>query len=186
MKSDVYTETQGIEYILSEVERVGRFCNLIPSDVMKLRLLAEEMAGMAVRLFDDIDYEFYVENEDRLFTLNLTVKTLVSPGQKGRVMSLSKSGKNEAEKGFLGKIGSIFGGLIAGEGGIDPVPSMYKDIGFDTPTYFSMAMYNKEILKKTKREEWDGIEKSIIEKLAKDVLISVSNNKVRMSALIEF
>ena len=194
MKSDIYTEKHGMEPILAEAERIGAFCKLPPSASGKLRLLAEEMLSLTVRLFDDLKYEFFIENDGRVFTLHLSVNTLVSSEQKEKLISLSSRGENQATKGIFGKISGIFEGLLLGSGEYAEIAaSCWDEVGMTpywggmgmTP-YFSLAVYQNEMPKTAKKEEWDGLEKSIIATLAKDMIIGVKNKKVEMIALIEF
>jgi hypothetical protein len=191
MKSDIYTQKQGIEQILSETKRLGEFCNLPPVASDKLRLLAEEMLSLTVRLFDNLEYEFFVENEGCRFTLNLSAKTLVSPQQKEKLLSLTRNGENEATKGIFGKISTIFENLLTGSAEYTPVVrAYYPDIphlyGMDMSAYFSLSAFQGERPYKPDDEQWDGLEKSIIATLAKEMVIGVRNNKVEMIAVIEF
>ena len=192
MKSDIYTEKNGIEHILSETERLGAFCQLSSSAMGKLRLLAEEMLGLTVRLFDELSYEFFIENQDRLFILNLSVKTIVSSAQKEKLLSLSSSGENKATKGIFGKISAVFESLLIDTGEYVPIATPY-DTGFmphysgmGMATYFSLSSYQNEMSKKAKKEDWDDLEKSIIAILAKEMVIGVKNKNVEMIAVIEF
>lgn len=194
MKSDIYTHKNGIEYILSETERVGVFCKLPPSSVGKLRLLAEEMLSLTVRLFDNLKYEFFIENDSHRFTLNLSVKTIVNSAQKEKMLSLSSHDENKATRGICGKIGGIFESLLMDIGecsrlsvphGDDTGMATYWE-GMGMTAYFSLAAYQNEMPEKNPKEDWDELEKSIIAKLAKDVVIGVKNKKVEMITIIEF
>jgi len=185
MKSDIYTNEHGIEHILAEAERIGQFCNLPPVASGKLRLLAEEMLGLTVRMFENLKYEFFIENEDRRFTLNLSAKTIVKLNQKDKLLSLSASGENKAAKGIFGKISGIFESLIMEENENDQIHvPIYDSMGL--MTYFTLSSYQEERPKKPADEEWDGLEKSIIATLAKEMIIGVKSGKVEMIAVIEF
>ncbi|MCL2096343.1 MAG: hypothetical protein FWH10_05485 [Oscillospiraceae bacterium] len=188
MKSDIYTEQHGTEAILGEVDRIGKFCRLSPSAAGKLRLLTEEMLGLTVRLFENLKYEFYVENEERRFILNLSAETFVSSSKKEKILSLSSSGENNmASKGIFGKISGIFESLLTANGEYDPIYVPHYD-SMGIATYFSLASYQNAIPKILKEEDdqWDGLERSIIATLAKDVIIGVRNNKAEMLVIIEF
>ena len=193
MKSDIYTEKNGIENILSETERLGDFCKLSPSAKGKLRLLAEEMLGLTVRLFDELSYEFFIENEEKRFTLNLSVRTIVSSSQKEKMLSLSSRNENKATKGFFGRISGIFESLLMDTGEYVQIASPY-DLGImplysgmgSMTTYFSLSSYQSEMSKTAKKEDWDDLEKSIIAALAKDMVIGVKNKNVEMIAVIDF
>ena len=194
MKSDVFTDKTGIDHILSETERLGTFCKLFRSDASKLRLLAEEMLGLTVRLFDGLSYEFFIENEGQRFTLNLSAKTLVNIKQKEKLLSLSSRGENKAEKGIFGRITGVFENLLMDTGEILQISAPYGDdtgmatywAGMGMTAYFSLSSYQNEVSQKAEKEDWDDLEKSIIASLAKDVVIGVRASKVEMIAVIEF
>ena len=184
MKSDIYTDKHGIETIISEVERIGIFYRLSPSAVGKLRLLAEEMLGLTVRLFDNLRYEFYVEREEKCFTLNLLTETAVTQSKKDKMLSLSKNGENKATKGIFGKISGIFESLLIDDGTYEQILIPYYD-GMGISTYFSLSVYRNELPQTDNEDQWDGLEKSIIATLAKDVIIGVRNKRVEMIVVID-
>jgi len=191
MKSDIYTGEQGIEHILSETKRIGEFCKLPPVASDKIRLLAEEMLSLTVRLFENLSYEFFIENEGQRFTLNLSAETLVSKGQKEKLLSLSSSGENEATKGIFGKISAVFENLLTGNDEYAQIAGVYYSeiphlYGMDMTPYFSLSSFQDERPKKPDDEQWDGLEKSIIATLAKDMVIGVRNKRVEMIAIIDF
>ena len=194
MKSDIYTEKNGIEHILGETERIGAFCKLSPSAKGKLRLLAEEMLSLTVRLFDELSYEFFIENEERSFTLNLSAKTVVSPSQKEKLLSLSSRNENKATKGIFGRISGVFESLLMDTGEYGQIAAPYMDEmsmmthwgGSGMAAYFSLSSYQNEMSKTAKKEDWDDLEKSIIATLAKEVVVGVRNKKVEMIVVIEF
>ncbi|MDR2546326.1 MAG: hypothetical protein LBC96_02290 [Lachnospiraceae bacterium] len=186
MKSDIYTHEHGIEHILAQIDKLGVFCDLHPEDMGKLRLLAEEMLGLTVRMFENLRYEFFIEKTDwRRFTLNLSAATFVKSSQRDKLVSLSSKGENKAEKGFFGKISGIFESLIMDEHEYDRVYVPHYD-SMGLVSYFALSDFHEEHPKKPDDEQWDGLEKSIIATLAKDMVIGVKSGKVLMIAVIEF
>ena len=188
MKSRVFNGAHGMEHILDETERFGNSCGLPAGNAIKLRLLAEEMMGLTVRLFEDLEYEFFIENEGVRFTVRLSAKTLVSMKQKDKILSLSNSGDNAATKGVLGKISGIFQDLLIvsreSADDLSPVPVTYDGIG--NLMYFSMSEYRSWLNDEASEDQWDGMEKSIIANIVGDVTVRVKNNRVEMAAVIEF
>jgi len=189
MKSDIFNQQHGVEHILNETERFGVFSKLPSAGVMRLRLLTEELLGLTVRLFDDLKYEFTIENEGQRFTLRLKASTIVSLDQKSKMLSLSSRGENEAVKGVLGRISGVFHDLIMGADNspnLSPVTTSsfnpYYDT--DTSTYFSMTYYQNQAPERENEPEWDGLEKSIIANYADDVMIGVKSDNVEMVVLI--
>jgi len=188
MKSDIYNQNDGIDHILDETERLGIFCRLSPTEAMKLRLLAEEVLGLTVRLFDDIKYELFIVNEGRSYTINLTVDTIVDLRQKDKMLSLSSRGENIAAKGVLGKISGIFEDTLMCNNAYSPSAELYslyhgKE---NTDICFSLMYYQNQIPENEKDSQWDGLEKSIIAHFAEDVTIGVKSDKVEVVASITF
>jgi len=184
MKSDTYSQKDGIDHILSETERLGGFCMLTPAEAMKLRLLAEEILGLTVRLFDNITYVFFIENEGRQFKINLIADTLVDLRQKDKMLSLSSRGENVSAKGLLGKISGIFEDTLMCNNSYSPnseVYSLYHGKE-NTDICFSLSYYQNQIPENEKDSEWDGLEKSIIAHFADDVTIGVKSDKVEVIA----
>jgi len=191
MKSDIYTGEQGIEYILSETEKLGVFTKLPPAASGKLRLLAEEMLSLTVRMFDNLKYEFFIENTKKHFVLHLSADTFVNQGQKEKLMSLSTNGENMAATGIFGKISEVFESLLTGDNEYAQTTELYcVDIphlyGVDMTAYFSLSAFQEERPEKPDDEQWDGLEKSIIATLAKEMIIGVRNKKIEIIAVIEF
>ena len=188
MKTDVYTQVDGIEKILSAAERTGEFNELSAQDTMKLRLLTEELLGLTVRLFDKLKYKFFIEKEGRLFTLYLSVDAQVEHYQRTKLLSLSSDNENIAEKGILNKISMIFENIFNCATNNVPFAStsmpIYGNEGANQ--YFSLTNYRNQIPEKEREAEWDGLEKSIIAQMTDDVKIGVRNENVEVIATITF
>jgi hypothetical protein len=187
MKHDIYTNEHGLKRILAETEKIGSLYGLKQSDSGKLRLLAEEMLGLTIRLFNDLKYEFYIQvnSGERRFMLNLSAETQVKTSQKDKLLSLSQSGENKAAKGLLGKISSIFESLVMDEHEFDIVYIPHYD-GMGMSAYFSLSDYRNEWSEKPVADRWDGLEKSIIDTIAEDLVIGVKSGKVEMVAVVVF
>ena len=205
MKSDNFSGKIGIETILDEVKRFAEYARLSDSETRKLRLLAEEMMGLTARLFEDDDYEFFVESQGKRFMLILIANVLVNLKQKDKILTLSKDGKNVAEKGILGKISGVFQDMLMGAhnlpagndidletAGGEDFRSISNYIYNNNPyshcegMYFSMAHYRNLIPAELKENQWDGLEQSIIASIATDVVVGVRNDRVEMMAVIDF
>ena len=176
MISDVYKSTNTAhttEYILSEVERLGKFCHLDDSGARKLRLLTEELLSLTVRLFEGyLEYEIFVENHIRRFRINLNAKTIVNPEQRDKLLSLINENKNVKEKSMLDKISEAFTSLVICDA------SLYNSYG--GVYIFPLADYREQPDNKISDEQWDGIEQSIILSLANNVRISITDNNVEV------
>lgn len=198
MKTDVIVITdkgEGIENVLMETERAAAYRGLEPKQALRLRLLAEEMTGMLRTLVGKEELRYWVETEGRIFALHLSGETLMNADLKKELLNVSTSGRNEAAKGFMGRLKEIFSTLSESYN-----PAMadvqygysYVDvIGFDAsmdmspnaaPYGWSLKAYRDAVAQNREKEpeKWDELEKSITAKLADDVKIFIRGNTVEM------
>ena len=199
MKSDIITIEaggRGIDAALSETEKIARYNGLSSKEQLRLRLLAEEMTGTLRGIVGEMTSSFWIEAENRTYELHLTTMTMMDSVKRKKLLSTSSSGKNEAAKGFMGKLWDIFmkmdepedmhypktfvSGYVHSDSGAFDAP-----MGVDMQTLiggWSMNNYQGEVQTDLSgnSEEWDELEKSIVAKLADEVRISISGNVVEM------
>lgn len=198
MKTDVIEFTNkddGVENVLTETERAAAYRGLSPKQALRLRLLAEEMAGMLRTLVGDERFRFWVESEGTAFSLHLLTQTVMTQKLREALLSTSSSGKNEAAKGFMGRIREIF--TVMSESYQPAGTEMrygysYVDVtGYDASMdvspnaallAWSLKAYRDAVAenKEKEPEKWDELEKSITAKLADDVKIFIRGNNVEM------
>jgi hypothetical protein len=196
MKTDVIRIAptgEGIREALVETEKAASFRGLDPKQTLRLRLLAEEMTGMLRTIVGETDLRYWVESEDMTFSLHLSGRAIMDPETREALMKASTSGKNEASKGFMGRLRSIFTALSA-TNDVSTLASEYgyayvDYIGYD-PTMdmspnammygWSMSAYRDAVEQHKDEEKWDELEKSITAKLADDVRIFIRGSKVEM------
>lgn len=133
----------------------------------------------------NVNGEFWIEDEEQLYTLHLKVRTLMDEKKREQLLSASTSGKNEAERGFMGKIRSFFEPsssvpmFSAGFGGGSP--QMYQSYVWSMEDYRDqLRQYNEENQNEAK-EAWDELEKSVVGHLADDVKVSIRGRIVEMT-----
>ena len=198
MKTDVIViaETgEGFDQLLLETERAAAYRGLTPKQALRLRLLAEEMTGMLRTLIGKEQFRFWVETEGKTFALHLTGKTLMNTDLKRELLNVSTSGKNEAAKGFMGRIREIFTAFSEANSGSD-MPVAYgcgyvgitgydasMDMSPNAMLYgWSLKAYRDAVAqnKEQESEKWDELEKSITAKLADDIKIFIRGNTVEL------
>ena len=198
MKTDVVVITpngDGIENALLETERTAAFRGLKPKQVLRLRLLAEEMAGMLRTLIGKAQFRFWVESKGNAFSLHLSTEATVTPELRTALLDVSTSGKNAAAKGFMGRLRDIFAQMsepsftaeTTTEYGYSYVAVMDFDASMDmlpnAMLYeWSLKEYRNDVAKNrdSEPEKWDELEKSITAKVADDVKIFIRGNAVEM------
>ena len=188
MKTDIITisnDGTNMEDALAQVEKVSAYKGLSPKDTMDLRLLAEETMALMRAVTGNVNGEFWMEDEEQLYTLHLKVRTLMDQKKREQLLSTSTSGKNEAERGFMGKIRSFFEPsssvpmFSAGLGGGSP--QMYQSYVWSMEDYKDqLRQYNEENQDEAK-EAWDELEKSVVGHLADDVKVSIRGRIVEMT-----
>ncbi len=184
MKSDtihVKNDGTGIEEALEQVERVAAFKSLSEKDARHLRLLAEEMLGMMQALTGQREADFWLDDEEKVFRLHLSMLVIMNATMRQRLLSVSSTGENEAAKGVMGKIRSLFERMS--EPADEDMYFSYAagmclvDDGSQNG-YWSLNRYKKSI--EGQKEPWDELEKSIVANLADEIRIAIRDNTAEM------
>ena len=186
--------------VLSEVEKVTAYNGLEDKKALRLRLLAEELCGMLPGLIQNFSGEFWAESNGDDYELHVKLKADdMSVELRDEIISVSKSGKNAAAKGVMGKIRAVAETMLlaafdptlqtplpAGEfydgqgfnmgfGYIDPV------ISYETGYIYSWSLFNyKSAVEEKEEDAYAELERSIVAKLADDIIVGVRGNNVEI------
>ena len=189
-----------LEAVLSEVEKVTEYNGLEDKKALRLRLLAEELCGMLPGLIENFSGEFWAENDGDDYELHVELKADdMSLDIRDELISVSKSGKNAAAKGVMGKIRAVAETMLlaafdptlppplpAGEfydghgfnmgfGYIDPA------IACETGYIYSWSLYSyKAAVEENEEDAYAELERSIVAKLADDIIVGVRGNNVEI------
>ena len=191
MKTDVIvisSEGSNMEAALSQIEKVTAYKELPKKDALSLRLLTEEMMAMMRAITGNVNGEFWVEDQDNVYELHLRVNSLIDEKRREQLLSVSTSGKNEASRGFMGKIRSFFEptsslpvfktGFIGGGS-----PQMYGSYAWSMEDYRDQLRQYREQNQASHQEEWDEMEMSVVAKVADDVKVSIRGRVVEMTII---
>lgn len=189
MKSDVCSilnDKESLSLILDEVEKCAEYNHLEERAARQLRLLAEELVAMLPELVIFKTGEFWVENSGDRYEIHATINAAKDDLMyREKVMTISKSGINEASKGILGKIRETIeimaeGYNFAGELGVLPT----DERGYYSSSLYaqawSLSNYINQSEDENKEAAWDELEKSIIAKVADDVVVGVQKGIVHI------
>ena len=187
-----------LEAVLTEVEKVTKYNGLEDKKALRLRLLTEELCGMLPGLVEKFDGEFWAENDGDNYELHVQIKVdTMSNDIREELISVSKSGKNAAAKGIMGKIRAVaetmllaafdssvgvpagefydYHGYNMGFGFIDP--AMAVEAGY----VYSWSLCNyKTAVEETEEDAYAELERSIVAKLADDIVVGVRGNHVEI------
>ena len=186
--------------VLSEVEKVTAYNGLEDKKALRLRLLAEELCGMLPGLVENFSGDFWAENDGDNYGLHVELKAEdMTIELRDELISVSKSGKNAAAKGVMGKIRAVAETMLlaafdptlppplpAGEfydghgfnmsfGYIDPA------IACETGYAYSWSLYSyKAVVEENEEDAYAELERSIVAKLADDIIVGVRGNNVEI------
>ena len=201
MKSEIITVTsqgEGMSAALSMTEKLGAESGLDSKPVLHLRLLAEELFGMLRSITGELAAEYWVEEEDKRFELHMKSKREdLTLEMREQFLSASSSGKNEAAKGFMGKIRDMIGILLTPQendfSGLSlGLMGMGSPGGYRAGNYeWNLRSYIEGIEDKVGEdgeaaEAWDELEKSIVAKIADDVKVGILGSEVELTVFKAF
>ncbi len=174
---------------LAQIDKLCEFKGLSPKSAMQLRLLAEETMSLMRAITGGANGEFWVEDEDGVYEMHLLVTTMIDEEMRRQLLSTATSGKNEATRGFMGKIRSFFEpsvGLPTFAAGFHGAgaPQMYGG-------YVWSMEDDRDQLRQYERlhqgadtwEAWDELEKSVVARVADNVKVSIRGTTVEMTIL---
>ena len=205
MKTDqiiVRKDGTGMEAALREAESFAEHYELKGKESMYVRLLTEETLGMVRALIDDYKSLFWIEGNGSKYVIHLTAKTKMDIVKREILLDVSKSGKNEAAKGVMGKIKDIFETAIESYEAAESTPggeyvdmmSMmpYGAMGIDADSalsesvmMWSLSRYKESVDEKKEADDkawevWDELEKSIVANIADDVKVGIYKDRAEL------
>ena len=198
MKSNICVVKKGgigLENVLVEVEKVTNYNGMQKKEAMRLRLLAEELVGMLTELVKNFEGRVWLQNDENRYELHaeLSVEGL-SKEKKASLIAVSANKKNAAASSFMGKIREVAENMLlySEENAGCATQSEYL-CGYQmTDVHYTYAWtldhYTARQREKSadNSEEWDQLEKSIVAKLADDVIVGVRSKKVEIIIKKEF
>lgn len=180
----------GLDGILAEVEKVTAYNALEKKEALRLRLLAEELTGMLPELVDRFEGVFWLENDENEYELHVELSVGgMSKEKKEALIAVSASKKNAAAVGFMGKIREIAENMLLYSEESNGAHFAHCDYLYDYGiadfhyTYaWTLDHYaaQQKCQPESAAEEWDQLEKSIVAKLADDVIVGVRGQKVEI------
>ena len=194
MKSDVIRitgEGNQIEQALGQADKTIVYKGLSGKSALHLRLLSEEMLSLMRAITGYTEGEFWIEEDSGVYELHLKVDTFVDEKRREQLLSASTSGKNEATRGFMGKIRSFFepaGDAPMFSGGFMPgsAPQMYGNLVWSMEDYKTQIRQFNEQRKEDAKEAWDELEKSVVAHIADNVKVSIGQRSVEMTIIKKF
>ena len=196
MKSDIIklkkkADSADMAVILEKVEKIAKFAELDEKQSMHLRFLAEELIGMQRGLLGAKEAEMYIENEGNDFKICLHTDIELDFFEKERMVEVSKEKRNEAYKGLKGKILKFADAMI--ESSSYGLAGVEQEYFLHSESATVMGMYDRALSLNSYYEtvpkdkpEWDMLERSILGKLADDIIVATRNTYLDLIIVKKF
>ncbi|WP_027217789.1 hypothetical protein [Butyrivibrio fibrisolvens] len=197
MKTDIIKLNSDIsswEDALDETEKCGRYNNLGDTQVLKLRLLGEELMNLMKSIVGEFDGSYWIETKNNKFEVHVTADTQVSFLQRESLLDASKTSEEEQKKkGFFKTIINVWKDYVETQSVIlnDPIMQQRIEImglGIDSGELalksWSLNRY-VETLPDDQKEK-DDLEQFIVKSLADDILVSAKKDHASLIAVRTF
>lgn len=197
MKTDIIKLSSDIsswEDALDETEKCGRYNNLGDTQVLKLRLLGEELMNLMKSIVGEFDGSYWIETKNNKFEVHVTADTQVSFLQRESLLYASKTSEEEQKKkGFFKTIINVWKDYVETQSVIlnDPIMQQRIEImglGIDSGELalksWSLNRY-VETLPDDQKEK-DDLEQFIVKSLADDILVSAKKDRASLVAVRTF
>ena len=175
-------------------EDFARQADLTKRDTLRLDLLVEETLGMVKAMLDDFYGQIWFVADGKACEIHFEATSDMNADKKQELLSVSSTGKNTAAKGFMAKLGEVISGALHGMGntmdtygqetikyGIVHTPSVLS-ANSDMMTIWTLQSYRSDLSEAHSddgaEEALDELEKSIVAKLADDVLVGVKGDRI--------
>ena len=196
MQSNVCKIEKGVkdlDAILKESEKVAVYNELNHKQTLQLRLLCEEIDGMLPKIIDDFDGDFWIDFEDGVCRVNLSIQfAKFTSNKKKELLSLAKDKKNASVKGIVAKVRAAIEEFFLDEENINAMSMMSEFDGMtvgscvESSYYWSLDQYKTAVRQAKKAEAWDEIEKSVIASVADDVIVGVKGLQATITIVKKF
>ena len=169
-----------MEDVFTKIDDAAVKNALLPRDSNILRLLGEEMYSMTMNLAESVDCTFRIWSSEKQFELRLSAKAKISPESKRDFVSISSKKENIMAKGLLGKIHSAMEDYLYDDGK-GAYLAFYADPMGGYSQIWSLRDYMIHTPSDKQKEDWDGLERSILINTAGDIIIGVLNGQVEIT-----
>ena len=164
-------------------------------DTLRLDLLVEETLGMVKTMLEEFYGQIWFVADGKSCEIHFEATADMNADKKEDLLSVSSTGKNAAAKGFMAKLGEIITRTMRSAGktmdaygqetmkyGIIHTPEMMAT-NPDMLTVWTLQTYRADLNQARNddgaaEEAWDELEKSIVAKLADDVVVGIKGDRI--------
>jgi hypothetical protein len=176
MRSDtiqIDNRGNGFTEAVKEIQKVVEYKKIGYKQSLQLQLIGEEMLSLARSVTGEMHASFWLESDNNRFVMHLSTKTIMDKEKRYLLLSSSTSRKNEAAKGFLGRLRDSFENAMAAT-----IDHEYEELPADIQSDLTGGpIYDPS---------WDGYERSVLRTIADDIKISIKGGLVEMTVTKDF
>lgn len=192
MISDIISFKKGefrIDDVLIQSEKAAEYGDLHGKSALHLRLLSEEICCMIDVLVQSFEGEFWIDAQGKNYSLYVSLNTdSMNLELKKKLIRSSTTRANASAKGLIGRIRSVvenFSMINEGnvmntyEYGADSSDMMYSSA-------WLFSEYKSDAQSACEPVIWDELEKSILAKIADEIIVGVKGNKIEIVVKKDF
>lgn len=194
MKSDIcyLNGKEGRMNVLNEVEKTAGYCGLNHKERLQLRLLAEELTGMVEGRIGEYSAKFWIEREQHMYKLHLELDRKLSEADEKSLLKTATTNRGQVPTGMMDRIGMFLDNIVRNQGHkmeqiasggvvMNGMGSMYAAATQEADGIrWSLASYTKEVEKEEEPDRMDDLERSIIAKLADDIVVRIRGSRAEV------
>lgn len=185
---------------LNTTLQMGEEAGLDSRELIRLRLLTEELIGLLRGIAGEVTADYTVKQYGKEFTLQLKGDVNMDSKMHKQLLDASSSGSNAAVKGFMSKMREMIGTMVLpGTLGHTLVsgfsmglmtmsgPTPASETGAGVQAYmWSMDKYIDSVKANNDTKEWDELEKSIVANIADEIKVSIVGSLVEITIFKTF
>lgn len=168
-------------------------------DTLRLSLLVEETLGMVKTMLDDFYGQLWFAGDHKACEIHFEATANMDAGKKYELLSVSRTGKNAASRGFMAKLGEVISGAMHGFGRtlefsdaetmkygvVYPAGGMLTPVAGEMTPIWTLHAYRDHLdaergADSAAEDAWDELEKSIVARLADDVVVGVKGDRIEL------
>jgi hypothetical protein len=185
----------GWEEALNESERCGNYCGLEKDNILKLRLLCEELMSLMKSVLGDFSGEFWIEHKnDNTYKVYVDANVSVNFMQREKLMESEKSSSSR-QKNLVSMIKGIWKDYVEIQSIVSVDTSIrqpFNIMGMDVMTSdmvlggWSFNDYIQNSKANEEDEDLKDIEQFIVKGIADDIVVSARKDHARLVAVKKF
>ena len=164
-------------------------------DALRLDLLVEETLGMAKAMLEEFYGQLWFTAQGKTCEIHFEATADMDAGKKRELLSVSSTGRNAAAKGFMARLGEMISGALHGVGdtldaygaetiryGIVHTPGTLMP-NTDLMPIWTLQTYRADLAQAGDSDSaaeaaLEDLEKSIVARIADDVIVGVKGDRV--------